>query len=84
MTRDEINNVFKDSAASARWSKSVKVTEDPIVSTDIIGEPYGAIIDLSLTKVMGGNLVQVYSWYDNEAGYTATLVEHVRRIGLTL
>lgn len=83
-TTEELNKVFEDAAASARWSKSVNVTEDPIVSTDIIGEPYGAIIDLSLTKVMSGNLVQVYSWYDNEAGYTATLVEHVRRVSATI
>ena len=83
VTKDDINKVFKDAATSARWSMVVKVTEDPIVSTDIIGEPYGAVIDLSLTKVMGDNLSQVYSLYDNEAGYTATLVEHVRRVGLT-
>ncbi len=76
-TRDDINKVFKDAAASERWSKSVKVTEDPIVSTDIIGEPYGAIIDLSLTKVMRDNLAQVYSWYDNEAGYVSTLIKHL-------
>ena len=83
-TKDALNAIFKKAAADSRWSKVVKTTNDPIVSTDIIGEPYGAIIDLSLTKVIGGNLAQVYSWYDNEAGYTATLVEHVRRVGLTL
>ena len=64
--------------------KTVRVTADPIVSTDIIGEPYGAIIDLGLTKVIGDNFVQVSSWYDNEAGYTATLVEHVRQVAANL
>lgn len=77
---EEINNVFKKAAGEARWSKSLKTTEDPIVSTDIIGEPYGAIVDLTLTCVLGGDLIKVFSWYDNEAGYTATLVEHVRRV----
>lgn len=76
----EINQVFRKAAGENRWAKILKATDDPIVSTDIIGEPYGAIVDLSLTKVVDGDLAQVFSWYDNEAGYTATLVEHVKRI----
>lgn len=83
-TNDALNAIFKKAAAGSRWSKIVTVTEDPIVSSDIIGEPYGAIIDLSLTKVIDGNLAQVYSWYDNEAGYAATLVEHIRRVSNNL
>lgn len=77
---EELNNVFKKSAEDKRWEKVLKVTEDPIVSTDVIGEPYGAIVDLSLTKVVGSDLVKIFSWYDNEAGYTATLVEHVKKV----
>lgn len=77
---EELNKVFEDAAKNKIWSKTLKTTRDPIVSTDIIGEPYGAIIDLSLTKVLDGDFVKVFSWYDNEAGYTATLIEHVRRI----
>lgn len=84
VSAEEINQVFKKYAKDPRWSKILKVTEDPTVSTDIIGEPYGAIVDLSLTKVTDDDLVQVFSWYDNEAGYTATLVEHVRRIAENL
>jgi glyceraldehyde 3-phosphate dehydrogenase len=77
---EEINNVFIKAAQDTRWSKSLKTTEDQIVSTDIIGEPYGAIVDLTLTRTLGDDLIKVFSWYDNEAGYTATLVEHVKRI----
>ena len=77
-----MNLVFKKEAGEPRWSKILKATSDPLVSTDIIGEPYGAIVNLDLTKVIGGNLVKVFSWYDNEAGYTATLIEHVRRVGM--
>lgn len=77
----EVNELFIEAVKDPRWAKSVKATNDPIVSTDIIGEPYGAIIDLTLTKIEGTNFVTVFSWYDNEAGYTATLVEHVRRVG---
>ncbi len=83
-TAEEVNEVFHKAAADPRWQKSVAVTEDQIVSSDIIGEPYGAIIDLTLTKVIDGNLIEVFSWYDNEAGYTATLVEHVRKIANVL
>lgn len=79
-TRGEINELFKKEAAKLRWAHVLKVTEDPIVVTDIVGEPYGAIVDATLTQVLDGDLVKVFSWYDNEAGYTATLVEHVRRV----
>jgi len=77
---EEINKIFSEATALPRWNKTLKITEDPIVSTDIIGEPYGAIVDLTLTRTLGDDLIKVFSWYDNEAGYAATLVEHVRRI----
>ncbi len=77
---EEVNAVFEKASKETRWSKILKVTDVPLVSTDIIGEPYGAIVDAGLTKVTDGDLVQVFSWYDNEAGYTATLIEHVRRV----
>lgn len=80
VTVEEVNKIFRDAAKDPRWAKTLKVTDEPLVSTDIIGEPYGAIVDLSLTRVTDGDLVNVYSWYDNEAGYTATLIEHVRRV----
>ena len=79
---ERINSIFENAAQENRWAKVLKITNDPIVSTDVIGEPYGAIIDLSLTKVIGGNLVKVFSWYDNEWGYCATLREHVKRLAL--
>lgn len=81
---EEINNVFEKAAKEPRWTKVLGIVHDPIVSTDIIGEPYGAIIDLSLTKVVGGNLAKVFSWYDNEWGYCATLLEHVRRVSRSM
>lgn len=83
-TVEAVNGIFRKAAKEPRWSKVLKVTEDPLVSTDIIGELYGAIVDAALTKVVDSNLVTVFSWYDNEAGYTATLVEHVRRVSETL
>jgi glyceraldehyde 3-phosphate dehydrogenase len=78
---EEVNNVLRNAAQEERWSKVFTVTEDPVVSTDIVGEPYGAIADLDMTRVVDGNMVKVMSWYDNEAGYTHTLVEHVVATG---
>jgi glyceraldehyde 3-phosphate dehydrogenase len=74
---EEVNNALKAAAGSDRWKKVFTVTEDEIVSSDIIGEPYGSIADLGMTRVIDGNLVKVMAWYDNEMGYVHTLVEHV-------
>jgi glyceraldehyde 3-phosphate dehydrogenase len=77
---EEINQILTNAAASPRWQGILKVTTDQLVSSDIIGEPYGAIVPLDLTKVIDGDLVKVLSWYDNEAGYVSTLVKHVEKI----
>lgn len=77
---EEINNIFQKAATKPRWKGILKVTHDQMVSSDVIGEPYGAIVDLSFTKVIDGNLVKVLSWYDNEFGYVSTLVRHVQRV----
>ncbi|MCP6719948.1 MAG: type I glyceraldehyde-3-phosphate dehydrogenase [Patescibacteria group bacterium] len=76
-TVSEINEILRDAASKPLWDGILKVVDDPIVSSDIIGEPYGAIVDLSFTRVVDGDLVKVLSWYDNEWGYVATLVKHV-------
>jgi glyceraldehyde 3-phosphate dehydrogenase len=76
-TVEEVNDVLKKAAKSPRWKGILSVTEDPIVSSDIVGESYGAIADLNYTRVVDGNLVKVLSWYDNEWGYVSTLVRHV-------
>ncbi len=77
---EEINDILRKAAADSRWQGILKVTDDQIVSSDIVGEPYGAIVDLGFTKVIDGDLVKVLSWYDNEAGYVSTLVRHVQKI----
>lgn len=80
-TEEEVNDIFRRAAQDKRWEGILAVIEDPIVSSDIIGERFGAIVDLGFTKVVGGNLVKVLSWYDNEVGYTQTLVRHVIETG---
>jgi glyceraldehyde 3-phosphate dehydrogenase len=79
-TAEEINGVLEDAARQPRWERVLAVTRDQIVSSDIVGDPHAAIVDLSLTKVIDGDLCSVYSWYDNEFGYTNSLVEHVLEV----
>lgn len=81
---EEVNNTLRGASTDPRWSNIFSVVEDPVVSRDIIGQPYGAIADLDMTRVVDGNLVKVMSWYDNEAGYTHTLVEHVIKAGQSI
>jgi glyceraldehyde 3-phosphate dehydrogenase len=81
---EEINDIFRKAAAEPRWQGIMTVTEEQLVSSDVIGEPYGAIVDLSFTKVVDGDLVKVLSWYDNEWGYVATLVKHVMAVAQLL
>jgi len=74
---EEVNEVFKHAALLPRWQGILKVTDEQLVSSDIIGEPYGAIVDLSFTRVIDKTLVKVLAWYDNEAGYVSTLIKHI-------
>lgn len=81
---EEINNIFREQSKDSLWKNILTITEEPLVSSDIIKQPYGSIIDLTLTKVIDGDLVKVFSWYDNEWGYSATLLGHVLRIAGSL
>ncbi|MEK7213887.1 MAG: glyceraldehyde 3-phosphate dehydrogenase NAD-binding domain-containing protein [Patescibacteria group bacterium] len=80
-TAEEVNSILKKAAIENRWQGIFTVTEEDIVSSDIKGSLYASIADLSFTRVVGGNLVKVLAWYDNEMGYTYTLVEHVIKAG---
>lgn len=77
---EEVNDIFRKAAQNKKWKGIFKVTDDQLVSSDIVGEPYGAIVDLNFTKVVDGDLVKILSWYDNEWGYVSTLVRHVQAI----
>ncbi len=78
---EEINTLLIKAASEERWAGIFTVTNDPIVSSDIIGSNFGSIADLGLTRVIAGNLVKVCAWYDNEMGYTSTLLKHVLKMG---
>lgn len=81
---EEVNNILEKASHDPRWSKVFSVTTEQLVSSDIIGSPYASIADLSLTKVIGGDLVKIMAWYDNEMGYTYALIEHIIQAGSTV
>lgn len=83
-TKEEVNDVFKKEADNPIYKGIIKVTEDPLVSSDVVGSPFSAIIDASLTQVVGGNMVKVIAWYDNEYGYANRLIEEVVMVGSKL
>jgi glyceraldehyde 3-phosphate dehydrogenase len=74
---EEVNTALTAAAADAKWSNLFAVTNEPLVSSDIIGARFASIADLGMTRVVDGNLVKVLAWYDNETSFTHTLVEHV-------
>ncbi len=74
-TAEEINKIFTDAANDPKYKTTFAVTNDPLVSTDIIQTEYSSIVDLSLTSVVDGDLVRILAWYDNEWGYSHSLVE---------
>lgn len=74
-TIEEVNDVLSKAAQRPELQGIVRVTSDPIVSSDIIGDSHSSIVDLSLTSVVDGDLVKIISWYDNEWGYSSRLVE---------
>jgi len=76
-TAEEVNQILAAAAASEKWKNIFAVTNEPIVSSDILGTSYAAIADLPMTRVVG-NLVKVLAWYDNEMGYAHTLLRHVK------
>jgi glyceraldehyde 3-phosphate dehydrogenase len=80
-TIEEVNALLEAAAKEPRWQGIFATTREQLVSSDIIGSPYGSLADLSLTKVVGGNLVKVLAWYDNEMGYVQTLLRHVKTAG---
>lgn len=84
VTVEEVNQAFKDAAAKPFYQGILDVTEEELVSTDFKGNSHSAIVDLPLTNVVGGNLLKVVAWYDNEWGYSNRLVELVADVGRAL
>jgi glyceraldehyde 3-phosphate dehydrogenase len=81
---EEVNDIFREEAEAANYKGILGVTEDPIVSSDIVGDPHASVVDLGMTTVVDGNLVKVMAWYDNEWGFTNQMVREALRIVKTL
>ena len=73
--KEELTNLFKKVAKEPYYEGIIGVTEEELVSSDFIGDPHSCIVDLPLIDVVGGNMVKVVAWYDNEWGYSNRLVE---------
>jgi glyceraldehyde 3-phosphate dehydrogenase len=84
VTKEEINQALKEASENALYKGILAVTEEDLVSSDIIGRSESSIVDLGLTQVVAGNMVKVFAWYDNEWGYANRLVEQVIRVGRNL
>lgn len=84
VTVEEINDLFKKSAAEPFYQGILGVSDEPLVSRDYIGNSHSGTVDLPLTRVVGGNLIKVCIWYDNEWGYSNRLVELVADVGKQL
>ena len=79
-TKEEINQIFMDAAKKEKYKGLFAATNEPIVSSDIIGSTFVSTADLDMTRVVDGNLVKVLLWYDNEIGYTHSLLKHIKSI----
>lgn len=83
-TAEEINDILEKASKEDRWQGIFTVTKEALVSSDIKGNTHASIADLAFTRVVDGNLAKVLAWYDNEMGYTYTLVEHVIKAGASI
>ncbi len=80
ITAEEINDTFREEAATDRYRGILGVSDDPLVSSDIIGDPRAAVVDADLTLVVDGTLVKVMAWYDNEWGFTNQMIREARSV----
>lgn len=81
VTVEEVNQAFIEASQSDRFNGILAATDEPLVSSDIIGRPESSIVDLSCTQVVDGDMLKVFAWYDNEWGYSNRLVEQVVHVG---
>ncbi len=86
-TVGEVNDIFREEATGDKYVGILGASDDPLVSTDIIGDGHASLVDLGMTRVVDGDLVKVMSWYDNEWGFTSQMTREaaklVREVGLS-
>jgi glyceraldehyde 3-phosphate dehydrogenase len=79
-TVDEVNKILREESETPRYKGVLGVTDDPLVSSDIIKDPRASVVELGMTQVVDGDLVKVLTWYDNEWGYTNQMVREAARL----
>jgi glyceraldehyde 3-phosphate dehydrogenase len=79
-TTAEVSETFRQEAATTRYEGILGVSKDPLVSSDIVGDPRAAVIDLEMTTVVDGTLVKVMAWYDNEWGFTHQMIREAQSV----
>lgn len=79
-TVEEINQILSEEATTERYKKVIAVTNEPLVSTDIIGSAFASTVDLEMTRVVDGDLVKIMAWYDNEWGFTNQMIRQIQSI----
>lgn len=84
VTKEEVNQALKEATQNVLYKGILAVSEEDLVSSDIIGRSESSIVDLGLTQVVAGNMVKVFAWYDNEWGYASRLIEQAIRVGRNL
>ena len=77
---EEVNAILKEEAQTERYSKVIDTTTEPIVSSDIVKSPFASTADLSMTRVVDGDLLKVMTWYDNEWGFTNQMIRQILEI----
>jgi len=79
-TADEVNEIFREESATDRYKGILGVSDDPIVSSDIIKDPRASVVDLTMTQVVDDDLVKIMAWYDNEWGYANQMIREAQRM----
>lgn len=77
---EEINGILKEEAATDRYKKVVSVSQEPLVSTDIIQSTFAAVVDTEMTRVVDGDLCKIMAWYDNEWGFTNQMIRQIKEL----
>lgn len=76
-TPEEVNNILREESATSRYKQVLQVSDEPLVSSDIVKSPFASIVDAKLTRVVDGDLVKVMAWYDNEWGFTNQMIRQI-------
>jgi len=80
ITAEEVNDILKEEAATERYKLVLSVSDELLVSTDIIKSPFASIVDMEMTRVVDGDLVKIMAWYDNEWGFTNQMIRQIKEL----